>query len=697
MILTTGEDGNVFVLDVVKPASRLSRSTWSDEESAQFFGDHDIYFVERNVFEQQKQTALMHDMEMKQMQKDHEGVLQIEQKKLSMEIENVIAQGKLKEKELQEHIDTIQKDLQTKNTQMDIWKKQQLAEEQVKLEELRDEMEEKLSNEYDRFEAKCAEGLVSERRWEERLEEVKREFREKIETEMSRLQEIIEKQQVQISKLLAEIETQEKQYEEALNEMEGEQDVEIIRLKKELEQAEQRILQNKAVASAEMRNYDDKLAKGKNRLSYVEIRVGELEGEVASLKSKNGFLMKELQFSRKKVKERERELSFRQHELTKARKDNHTLQNYHKTVETRIHELQEREDPTLDCIKKLSRKMKDMDGELVSLHTKSKEMEHSDSNKSVKLKSYSRMLAELRVKTESDAKKLSNLQDKIKEIVETVPSQKWNEELLQFYNRHVTDRPLYKVQNVRDEHSHVSIEDVVRQKSYLEGQIAAADTRQQVTIRRHVMMKDQTLRQNMSLLKEVNELRMKLKHMQIQNAQVRSELEILQTAVAKKPGTVDRARNTVKAMFKRVPTGMSRVSSTPSLQRSGSISTYTDSMKLSHQKSRSKAQRRREGVANKVESVLSTKRLPTRSDQTASDATLFDPLAPLSGSLKKTISSPVSSRRPSSAISGRINLSSPDVAAERMQNIQLSAISPSHMETSIDTASSVDSRFNFIL
>jgi len=54
----------------------------------------------------------------------------------------------------------------------------------------------------------------------------------------------------------------------------------------------------------------------RSKLSEAEIRVGELESELAKAREQITYLGKEWQYAKTKIKEREHELSFRQQEVT---------------------------------------------------------------------------------------------------------------------------------------------------------------------------------------------------------------------------------------------------------------------------------------------------------------------------------------------------------------------------------------------
>jgi len=229
-------------------------------------------------------------------------------------------------------------------------------------------LEKKLHESYVSQEKKKQEITEVEKRHEQEMEELRTQHAREFEMHQSESNELANSLRTRIAELELALKESEASYEEAMAQMESEHDTQVVSLQRSSHAARIATREGTAILCAEVSAAKRKLQERSDACKQLEVAGLEKEDQLQHLATVIRRLTQELTSLKAALRDKEEQITRRQHELAQARQDNGTLKNFLEILEHRIAELENRETPALITMLELKKQVESMSDELYELN-----------------------------------------------------------------------------------------------------------------------------------------------------------------------------------------------------------------------------------------------------------------------------------------------------------------------------------------
>ncbi|GAQ89010.1 hypothetical protein KFL_004790040 [Klebsormidium nitens] len=366
--------------------------------------------------------------------------------------------------------------------------------------------QQKLMGEVERYQQLAQEKELVNERWEQQNglladshERVIAEVTEEYEAKLG-------EERLQAEKLAAERDAAAKEYEETKRQMEEDADREIEVLKERYEQkltqerevglrlkGENGILKKKALAfQKDLEDQKEEIRELFEKKKDLYQTIASLEKDIASLK--------------KEIKERDETIGDKEKRIYDLKKKNQELEKFKFVLDYKIKELKKQIDPREQEIQDMKDQVKDMDGELEKYHKQNGALDLVVGELKLKIDGLQKEVAGAR-QALADARALvQRFHHDLSEVAHHIQDPKALKEAVKLlYQKHVTEaiKPVELDADILLEYG--------RQREYLERTVEGLKKKLTKDSEMHKVENGRIMMENVSLIKEINELRRECK------------------------------------------------------------------------------------------------------------------------------------------------------------------------------------------
>lgn len=224
--------------------------------------------------------------------------------------------------------------------------------------------------------------------------------------------------------------------------------------------------------------------------------IGSLEKDIAGLK--------------KEIRERDETIGDKEKRIYDLKKKNQELEKFKFVLDYKIKELKKQIEPREVEIMEMKEQIKDMDQELERYHKNNSSLELTISDLRLKLEGMQREILSQRTKLGDADAKVRGLKTELHETVQHIQEPKaLKEAVKKMYQRHVTESLTSRAID-----SDIAAE-YTRQREYLEKSVESLKRKLNKNMELHRNDNMRMMQENVSLVKEINELRREIKQMKM--------------------------------------------------------------------------------------------------------------------------------------------------------------------------------------
>jgi len=224
--------------------------------------------------------------------------------------------------------------------------------------------------------------------------------------------------------------------------------------------------------------------------------IGSLEKDIAGLK--------------KEIRERDETIGDKEKRIYDLKKKNQELEKFKFVLDYKIKELKKQIEPREVEIMEMKEQIKDMDQELERYHKNNSSLELTISDLRLKLEGMQREILSQRTKLGDADAKVRGIKTELHETVQHIQEPKaLKEAIKKMYQRHVTESVASRAVDLD-----IAAE-YTRQREYLEKSVESLKRKLNKNMELHRNDNMRMMQENVSLVKEVNELRREIKQMKM--------------------------------------------------------------------------------------------------------------------------------------------------------------------------------------
>ncbi|XP_066480340.1 cilia- and flagella-associated protein 57 isoform X1 [Tiliqua scincoides] len=524
-LLTSAEDGCIIIWKVYDKEGRgLKRERdvpYSDE-----------VLITRTDMEEKTQIMLELKTRVEELKMENEYQLRLKDMNYNEKIKE------LTEKFIQEmeSLKTKNQVLKTEKEKQEIHYQDQLAElvekQSREVQDLESGNNQKLLLEYEKYQ----ELQMKSQRMQEEYEKQLHELEESKNQALEELTEYYEAKLLEKTTLLEEAQDETRQqlreFEETKKQIEEDEDREIQDIKIKYE----RRLREERESNLKLKGETGIMRKKFNSLQKeIEERCSDIEAMKLEQQKLQGIikaLEKDIQGLKREIQERDETIQDKEKRIYDLKKKNQELEKFKFVLDYKIKELKKQIEPRENEIKAMKEQIQEMEGELERFHKQNTQLELNIAELRLKLRATDREMHK-EMQKERDMEALikrfkTDLHDCVGLIQEP---KKLKESIRDIYEKYVQKADMVEIVGVNSDLH----EEYTRQREHLERNLA--------TLKKKVIKESEIhrgdyvriMQENVSLIKEINELRRELKVTRTQIHDLQSALNLLQKR-KKQPG-----------------------------------------------------------------------------------------------------------------------------------------------------------------
>jgi len=504
-LFTGSEDGTVYIFDV---RDKEGRGAKRDKEMTAFA--EEILVTKSDLEEKtQNMAELKTKVEELTMQNEYQ-----------LRLKDLNYNEKLKEatEKFTQELDSDKKNyellLQAKNDmEMEYEEKIKQLEErhQQQLQAIEAQYQQKIMAEVERYQSLVGEKDLQGEKWEEKLavqtEEHERAVQELTDEYEARLNEeaaVLEREKSEKEGYIQE-------FDETRRQLEEDVDREIEELKERYEAK----LASERESALRLKGENGIMRKKFTALQKdIEDQKDEINGLFQNKKNLHehiASLEKDIAGLKKEIRERDETIGDKEKRIYDLKKKNQELEKFKFVLDYKIKELKKQIEPREVEIMEMKEQIKDMDQELERYHKNNSSLELTISDLKLKLDGMQREILGQRSKLGDAASESRNMRTELHELVQFIQDPKaLKEGVKKIYQRHVAEDTV----SARGIEPDIATE-YTRQREYLEKSVESLKRKLNKNMELHRNDNARMMQENVSLIKEINDLRREIKGMKL--------------------------------------------------------------------------------------------------------------------------------------------------------------------------------------
>jgi len=509
-LFSTAEDSTVFLFDV---RDKEGRSAKRDKEMMAFAEE---ILVTKTDLEEKTQTMTDLKTKVEELTMQNEYQLRLQDLNYSEKIKETTEKFN---QELDADKKTYELLLQAKNDmEMEYEEKLKQNEErhQQQLVALEAQYQQKIMTEVERYQQLSADKDAMNEKWESKFE-MQAEDNERAMGDLSeemdgKLQEevaVLDRERAEKEGLVAEFDETRKQLEEDV-------DREIEELKEKYEAK----LTTEREAALRLKGENGIMRKKftalQKEIEDQKDAIQSLFSDKKSLHAHIESLEKDIQGLKKEIRERDETIGDKEKRIYDLKKKNQELEKFKFVLDYKIKELKKQIEPREVEIMDMKEQIKDMDQELERYHKNNSVLDLTISDLRLKLDGMQREILSQRSKLGDADAKLRRLKTDLHETVQFIQDPKaLKESVKKMYQAHVTDSSVVSSRAVEPD---IAAE-YARQREYLEKSVESLKRKLTKNSELHKSDNMRMMQENVTLVKEINDLRREIKEMKLHQRQ----------------------------------------------------------------------------------------------------------------------------------------------------------------------------------
>ncbi|CAF0728049.1 unnamed protein product [Brachionus calyciflorus] len=390
------------------------------------------------------------------------------------------------------------------------------------LQDLESTNNQKLMMEYDKYQDLQTKTQKIQEDYERQLTEMEQSKEKAINEMQEHYENVIHKLNLQIEKLNAEKEQQTKEYEETKRQIEEDCDTEIIDIKTKYEQRLKAQIETNEKDKSEAKNYKNKNSKLVADAEEFKKKIEQLNLDIQKSNNMIASLKKDIEGSKKEIQERDDTIQDKEKRIYDLKKKNQELEKFKFVLDYKIKEQKKMVEPREMEIKDLKEEKTKMESELERFNKQNNQLDLINKEKDAKLEALQKELREERANKRKAELELKQIKTDIHNTVGFIQDPKvLKEKIKSMFTKHVHD-DVTEAANVDQDIQ----KEYARQRDHLEKTVNSL---------KHKLVKDseihksdniRIMQENVTLIKEVNDLRRELKISRSRNQDLETALGI---------------------------------------------------------------------------------------------------------------------------------------------------------------------------
>lgn len=534
MLFCVSDDGCLFVFDI---RDKEGRGVGKREKEAMVYAEEVL--VTKSDLEEKKQRMSELETQVNELTMQNEYQLRLKDLNLNEKIKDITEKFT---HELESDKAKFELLLQEKNEQeMEYEEKLKQAEErhQQQMQALEAQYQQKIMTEVERYQQLLQEKEMLNERWDEQnsllVESHERVIQELTEEYEAKLQE----EQMNLERVQQEKEEQTREFEETKRQLEEDADREIEELK---ERYDAKLAQEREIGlrlkgengimkkkfNALQKDIDDQ----KEEIKQLFEQKKELYQTISSLE-------KDINGLKKEIKERDETIGDKEKRIYDLKKKNQELEKFKFVLDFKIKELKKQIEPRELEIADMKEQIKEMDHELERYHKNNANLDLTISDLKLKLDGVQKESLHQRKNNADLHAAIQRFHHDLHETTQHIQDPKLlKESVKRLYQKHVTDpiKPAELDEDIQKEYN--------RQREYLEKSVESLKRKLHKDMEMHRADNMRIMQENVSLIKEINELRREIKT--LKQSQRGKELEGSASARGRKRSPLKSMPNTIE-------------------------------------------------------------------------------------------------------------------------------------------------------
>ncbi|NXG56788.1 CFA57 protein, partial [Hemiprocne comata] len=515
-LLTASEDGSIFIWKVCDKGGGILK--WEKEVE-----DAEEVLILRSDIEEKSQTILDLQIHVKELQTESD---------YQLRLKDVYCNEKIKE--LEENFTQEIGSLKTKYQILLTEKEKQELQHQFQLSELMN----KQAREVQQLESDSNQKLLMEDKKYQELQEKSQRMQEEYEKQLHNLEESKSKAVKELTEyyegklneksvLLEEAEEDMRQqlqaHEEIKKQIEEDEDQEILEIKikyeRQLLEEKESNLQLKGdigVMNKRLNSLQKELKERNRDIGEMKLEQQKLQGIIKSLEKEIMALKTEIQKGTDTIQDKEKN-------IYDLKKKNQELEQFKFVRDYRMEEFKKQIESRENCIKGMKEQICEMERELEQFHKESTQLKLSIAQLQQKLKATDREMHRERQKKQDMETLITRFKADLHNCVGSIQdSKKMKNGIRELYTKYVQQSDTVETEVVDTDLQ----QEYMRQREYLERNLAALKKKvvKDQEIHRATFLR--VMQENVSLIREINDLRQELKEAHTQVHDLRSRLRL---------------------------------------------------------------------------------------------------------------------------------------------------------------------------
>lgn len=365
----------------------------------------------------------------------------------------------------------------------------------------------KLMLEYEKFQEMQSKMMKMQEEYERQLiekeESKQRDMERQTEYYETKLQEMTAK----LEQANDESREQNKEYEETKKQIEEDSDREILDIKNNYEIQLRREREENIKLKGETGIMKKKFISQQREIDDHKEEINRFKSEVSKLNGEKEKMKKDIQGLRKEIVERDDTIQDKEKRIYDLKKKNQELEKFKFVLDYKIKELKKQIEPRENDIKQMKDQIQEMESELERFHKQNTQLELSIKELTQKLKATDKEMHLEREKVHDIKAKLKQFKTDLHNCVGYIQDPKMLKETIKaLYAKHVRDDITESASVDADIQKEYS-----RQREHLERSVASLRKKLAKDSEIHRADNVRIMQENVSLIKEINDLRRELK------------------------------------------------------------------------------------------------------------------------------------------------------------------------------------------
>ncbi|GBG61790.1 hypothetical protein CBR_g23749 [Chara braunii] len=517
LLFVAGEDGCLFMFDVRDKEKGIVSSIAKREKEAITYAEEVL--VTKSDLEEKKVRTTELEQQVNELTMQNEYQLRLKDLNLNERIKDITDKFTHELDQAKSRYETL---LQTK-TEQEMEYEEKIKQEREKYAQQMASMEgsyqQKIMAEVERYQALMQEKEQLNQKWDEQnallvetheqvIQELTEEYESKLGEEHTALEKVEQDKEDAV-----------REHEETTRQLEEDADQEIEELK---ERYEAKLAQEREVGlrlkgeNGIMKKKFNALQKDiedqKEEIKQLFEQKKELYQTIASLE-------KDISGLKKEIKERDETIGDKEKRIHDLKKKNQELEKFKFVLDYKIKELKKQIEPREQEIAEMKEQIKDMDKELERYHKANANLELTITELKLKLDGQQREVARIKRAHADAASQIVTFEHDLYETAQLIQDPRALKEAVKtMYHKYVSRAPKHKV--IDDD----ILQEYNRQREYLERTVDGLKRKLDKDMDVHRTLNTRIIQENVSLIKEINQLRREMKQLK-QSAQRAKDLQ----------------------------------------------------------------------------------------------------------------------------------------------------------------------------